>query len=90
MGELVKQGRYLICLEFPLWKEIQAEGPPFGLRGVYWDLLAEGGNGMVNGEHVADDVSLRSGNFTRVQYLKPSTSFPQGKGMDMISVWKRK
>jgi hypothetical protein len=37
-----------------------------------------------------DASSIRSGNFIRVQYLKPSVSFPQGRGTDMISVWKRK
>jgi hypothetical protein len=90
MAELVKPGRYLVCLEFPLWKNNQAEGPPFGLHGVYWNLLAEGGDGKVEREHMEDASSIRSGNFIRVQYLKPSVSFPQGRGTDMISVWKRK
>ncbi|KAL1581673.1 hypothetical protein WHR41_09496 [Cladosporium halotolerans] len=90
MAELVKPGRYLVCLEFPLWKENQAEGPPFGLQGVYWNLLAEGGDGKVEREHMEDDSLTGSGQFTRVQRLKPSISFPQGKGTDMISVWKKK
>lgn len=90
MAVLVKPGRYLICLEFPLWKENQAEGPPFGLQGVYWNLLAQGGDGKVQRERIADASLTGSGNFTRVQYLEPSMSFPQGKGTDMISVWKRK
>ncbi|OCK74852.1 hypothetical protein K432DRAFT_468068 [Lepidopterella palustris CBS 459.81] len=45
MAELLKPGGLLICLEFPLWKDLKSPGPLWGLKGVYWDFLAHGGDG---------------------------------------------
>ncbi|KAK5107691.1 hypothetical protein LTR62_000885 [Meristemomyces frigidus] len=89
MAELVKPGGYLICLEFPLWKDNRSPGPPWGMTGVIWDLLANGGDGvlMSNGE---GEVEGGEGKFERIQYLKPAESFKQGRGRDMLSVWRRK
>lgn len=87
MAEIVKPGGLLICLEFPLWKENALPGPPWGLKGVYWNLLADGGDGLVDGD-VSDGSNL--GKFERLQYIKPTRSYKQGRGMDMLSVWRRK
>ena len=89
MVELVRPGGFLICLEFPLWKDNELPGPPWGLSGVYWDLLAEGGDGLVN-SNSASCVGAGKGSFERVQYIKPAVSFKQGRGTDMLSVWRRK
>lgn len=89
MSELVKPGMYLICLEFPLWKDLSAEGPPYGLKGVYWNLLAEGGDGMV-AQHNEGNGAAGKGDFERMQYFRPPRTFKQGKESDMVSVWRRK
>lgn len=89
MAELVKPGRFLICLEFPLWKDPQLPGPPWGLKGVYWNLLAEGGDGIADGSSEGR-IGSTKGKFDRMQYLKPTESFQQGRGTDMLSVWRRK
>ncbi|KAB8076804.1 S-adenosyl-L-methionine-dependent methyltransferase [Aspergillus leporis] len=42
MADLLAPPGYLVSLEFPLFKDPKLPGPPWGLRGVHWDLLAEG------------------------------------------------
>ncbi|KAK5993985.1 putative thiol methyltransferase 2 [Cladobotryum mycophilum] len=42
MSQLLNPNGVLICLEFPLFRDLNELGPPWGLRGVYWDLLAKG------------------------------------------------
>lgn len=91
IAELLPPGGLLICLEFPLWKDLKSPGPPWGLKGVYWDLLARGGDGKTGTEQ-QECPSLRSheGQFTRELYIKPAKSFKQGRGEDMLAVWRRK
>ena len=48
MSELLAPGGVLVCLEFPLWKGLSELGPPWSLKGVYWNLLAQGGDGRIN------------------------------------------
>lgn len=96
MAELLSPNGILICLEFPLYKDLDAIGPPWGLKGVYWNLLARGGDGMLRnsqsgeGNDQSEDVGELKGNFTRVLYYKPARSYESGKGTDMISVWRKK
>lgn len=90
MGALVKPGRFLVCLEFPLWKDSTLPGPPWGLSGVHWDLLAEGGDGLVSEEAHKQLGTAGNGMFERVQYIRPAVSYPQGRGTDMLSIWRRK
>lgn len=93
MAELLEPTGVLICLEFPRYKDLQSEGPPWGLRGVYWNLLAEGGDGILQ-ESEADDHTGSTedpkGIFQRIAYEKPSRSYAIGKGTDMLSVWALK
>lgn len=85
MHELVSPGGVLICLEFPLYKELTLLGPPWGLKGVYWNLLAVGGDGIIN--EPGEEEANTEGPFQRVLYFKPPISYENGKGTDMISVW---
>lgn len=95
LARVLKPGGLLICLEFPMYKDPQAPGPPWGLKGVHWDVLALGGNGVVTGE-VGDDgkekaVSVpEQGEFRRILYVKPERSYEVAKGTDMVSVYERK
>ncbi|GAB7343881.1 hypothetical protein MBLNU457_1840t1 [Dothideomycetes sp. NU457] len=73
MSELVKPGGFLICLEFPLYKDRSLPGPPWGLNGVYEELLSE----------------QRGGKFVREEYVKPKRSYEVSKGTDMLSIWRR-
>src|SRR6266516_1941937 len=95
MADLLSPGGSLVCLEFPMYKDLKAPGPPWGLNGVYWDLLARGGNGLLNNseegvEQEVDNTRLHQGQFERVLYIKPRRSYENGKGTDMLSVWTKK
>ena len=88
MAELIKPGGLLICLEFPLWKDLNEPGPPWGLKGVYWNLLAEGDDGM-NLSSEPSSTPL-NGNFERIRYIHAQKSHKEGRGTDMLSIWRRK
>ncbi|KAG9196461.1 hypothetical protein G6011_01582 [Alternaria panax] len=80
----------LVCLEFPMWKPLKDQGPPWGLNGVHWNLLADGANGLFDesGNLLGNDQE--EGSFERVVYWKPPFSFKQSRGDDMLSVWRLK
>lgn len=88
MGELLAPTGVLVCLEFPLYKDLRAPGPPWGLRGVHWNLLARGED-STTGE-AEDEVESANGRFRRILYLNPARSYDSGKGTDMLSVWALK
>lgn len=88
MSELVNRSGVLVCLEFPLYKNREELGPPWPLQGVYWDLLAKGGDGR-DIEHHETSPGSTEGPFVRVDHFKPSRSYPNGKGTDMMSIWRR-
>ncbi|KAE8150210.1 thiol methyltransferase [Aspergillus avenaceus] len=85
MNDLLAPTGHLVCLEFPLFKDPSLPGPPWGLKGVHWDLLAEGGDGIVWREN--DAKGKGKGAFRRLVYVKPERSYMSGKGTDMLSVW---
>ncbi|KAH8432480.1 uncharacterized protein LDX57_010117 [Aspergillus melleus] len=89
MAGLLAPKGHLVCLEFPLWKDPKLPGPPWGLNGVHWNLLAEGGNGIV-GDDVKVEQGSEGGLFTRTLYMKPERSYEQGRGMDKLSVYVKK
>lgn len=84
INELLTPAGVLVCLEFPLYKDVNTPGPPFGMKGVYWNLLAEGGNGIVGRSENIEGSGVR---MKRVLYYQPESTFEVGKGTDMISVW---
>ncbi|KAF3219634.1 hypothetical protein TWF106_007057 [Orbilia oligospora] len=90
MKDLLKPGGVLVCLEFPLWKDYQSAGPPWGLDGVYWNLLAEGKDGILTSApaFATEDGTDLKGPFTRPVYYKPDRSYDQGRGTDMMSIWR--
>jgi hypothetical protein len=95
VAELLQQGGLLICLEFPMYKDPKLPGPPWGIKGVHWNLLARGGNGVVEegaaGEQNSDStVRQDKGQFNRILYIKPERSYESGRGTDMLSVYVRK
>ena len=95
MSELLHPGGQLVCLEFPLYKDLAAQGPPWGIGGgVYWDVLVRGGTGILNKpipQEVQDsECSNENGNFVRILFIKPKRCHVAGKGTDMLSVWTRK
>ncbi|OTA67998.1 S-adenosyl-L-methionine-dependent methyltransferase [Hypoxylon sp. EC38] len=89
ISELLSPNGVLDCLEFPLYKELIAPGPPWGLKGVHWNILAEGGDGIIKEESGSETGQLY-GRFERVAYFKPQRSYENGKGTDTFSVWKLK
>ncbi|RDW90568.1 uncharacterized protein DSM5745_02343 [Aspergillus mulundensis] len=40
MRDLLRPGGLLVCLEFPMYKDPALPGPPWGVNGVHWGLLA--------------------------------------------------
>ncbi|KAI9034756.1 uncharacterized protein KD926_005701 [Aspergillus affinis] len=92
MEGLIRCDGYLVCLEFPLYKDKALPGPPWGLQGVHWDLLARGGNGIDNidmAPEITQECQL-GGQFKRVLYIKPARSYESGQGTDMLSVYALK
>ncbi|KAJ5579967.1 uncharacterized protein N7459_005952 [Penicillium hispanicum] len=95
MARAVKPGGLLICLEFPMYKSPRLPGPPWGLKGVHWNLLSQGLDGVVVGD-VGDDGKEKDaeeredGEFRRILYMKPARSYEVAKGTDMLSVYTRK
>lgn len=87
MQELLSPSGSLICLEFPLYKDLKATGPPWSLKGVHWNLLAEGGDGIISTLEEKADPSVSKGQFQRVVYVKPERTYKVGQGSDMLSVW---
>lgn len=87
MASLLHPGGLLVCLEFPMYKDPTLPGPPWGLKGVHWDLLARGGDGLVSGESGEEGSD---GMFTREIYMQPERTYEMGKGTDMVSVYVRK
>ncbi|OKL55595.1 hypothetical protein UA08_09135 [Talaromyces atroroseus] len=92
MAELLRSDGYLVCLEFPLYKDPALPGPPWGLQGVHWNLLVQGGDGIVStgtAPEIANAGQL-SGAFKRVLFIEPVRSYDIGKGTDMLSVYAPK
>ncbi|KAJ5927617.1 thiol methyltransferase [Penicillium verrucosum] len=92
MSELLRSDGYLVCLEFPLYKDPTLPGPPWGLQGVHWDLLARGGDGIAN-IHIAPEIAHEDqlmGQFKRVLHTKPARTYESGIGTDMLSIYARK
>lgn len=89
MSELLKPGGLLVCLEFPLWRDPRDPGPPWGLRGVYWELLARGGDGSPREYGDEEPPPAENAEFKRLLRVKPERSHKIGRGMDMISVWQK-
>ncbi|KAF2128535.1 thiol methyltransferas-like protein [Dothidotthia symphoricarpi CBS 119687] len=89
MADLLSPTGVLVCLEFPMWKPLKAQGPPWGLNGVHLNL-AEGGDGVADEEGRLRPTDGKGGLLERVEYWKPPKSFEQSRGEDMISVWKVK
>jgi hypothetical protein len=90
MKELLRPSGLLVCLEFPLYKDLTAPGPPWGLQGVHWNLLAEGGDGIVDQQTSTLATTGGQGSFKRNLYIKPERSYEVGRGTDMLSVWTLK
>ena len=88
MADLLVPDGLLICLEFPLFKDLCLPGPPWPLKGVYWNLLSEGGDGIVNSS--VSKQNTGKGQFERKWYIKPERSYDNGKGTDMLSIYARK
>ncbi|CAG7928885.1 unnamed protein product [Penicillium olsonii] len=87
MAHLLSTGGMLVCLEFPLYKDPSLLGPPWGLKGVHWNLLEEGGDGIVGSGKTTGESD---GRFRRALYIKPERSYEHGQGTDMLSVHVRK
>ncbi|OAA47884.1 Thiopurine S-methyltransferase [Metarhizium rileyi] len=86
MRELVAPNGVLVCLEFPMYKDLKAIGPPWGLNGVHWKILAAGKDGII--EEAEEETGAENGPFKRALYFKPPRSYEAGRGTDMVSVWK--
>lgn len=73
-----------------MWKPLKAPGPPWGLKGVHWNLLVDGGHGLIDGSGQLIGAGQEQGVFERAVYWSPPESFEQSRGEDMISTWRLK
>lgn len=90
MADLLSPIGMLVCLEFPMYKDPKLPGPPWGLNGVHWNLLAEGGDSFVSDEDDGRGKGQERGQFQRMLYMKPARSYESGRGTDMLSVYIKK
>jgi hypothetical protein len=88
MGELLAPTGILVCLEFPLYKDLKLPGPPWGLNTVYWNLLVQGGDGVM--DEPVEEKYGEKGSFQRLTYIKPARTYEVSKNTDRISVWGKK
>ncbi|EAS30608.3 thiol methyltransferase [Coccidioides immitis RS] len=88
MVDLLSPTGQVVCLEFPLWKDPSLPGPPWGLTGVHWNLMVDGGDGIVGEAGAAQGD--KKGAFSRALYIKPTRSYENGRGTDMLSVYIKK
>ncbi|KAL8862614.1 MAG: hypothetical protein Q9178_001112 [Gyalolechia marmorata] len=83
---------YLICLEFPTYKDPLTGGPPFGLTSqTYLEHLSHPGaklpydqSGQVQAE---SQDSPTSDSLERLDHWQPERTHDIGKGTDWVSVW---
>ncbi|KAJ5273479.1 hypothetical protein N7478_008604 [Penicillium angulare] len=67
-----------------------------GLNGVYWNLLVEGKDGGIGGKEIGDDGKEMNsnqpddGDSRKIGYMKPTRSYEQSRGTDMLSMYIRK
>lgn len=91
MSELLNpDGGLLVCLEFPMYKDPTIQGPPWGLNGAHWDLLALGNDGILHIRTNPTTNNQRNGKFTRVAYIQPERTYKVGEGTDMLSIYTLK
>lgn len=90
MSELLNpDSGLLVCLEFPMYKDPAIQGPPWGLKGAHWDLLALGNDGILH-SRTNTTSNKHNGKFTRVAYIKPERTYKVGQGTDMLSIYTLK
>ena len=80
MADLLSPIGMLVCLEFPIYRDLKLPGPPWGLNGVHWNLLAEGGDSFVSDEDDGRGKGQERGQFQRMLYMKPARSYESGRG----------
>jgi len=51
-----------------MWKPLTAQGPPWGLNGVHWNILAEGGTGVADDARSLNKLNGEAGAYERVAY----------------------
>lgn len=86
---------FLICLEFPTYKDPLTKGPPFGVRPeTYVEHLSHPGENVpYNNQGHAEEGALRDpgpGALERVAHWQPEISHAAGQGTDWISIWRHK
>ncbi|KAG8529465.1 uncharacterized protein KY384_006102 [Bacidia gigantensis] len=94
MSHLLAPDGHLICLEFPLSKNPNLGGPPFGLQSkVYVQHLAQPGLDIpYNAEgYIPEGVTYpdNPAALKRAAHWQPARTHEIGKDQDWISVWHR-
>ncbi len=90
MADLLSPTGTLVCLEFPLYKDPTLPGPPWGLNGVYWNLLVEGRSGIVSEDRDEMCNGQVKGQFSRLLHIKPARSYETGRETDMLGIYVKK
>ena len=86
---------YLVCVEFPTYKDPSTGGPPFALPPeVYLAHLSRPGKAVPyddTGHLVEMAVEEKDpAAFERIAHWQPDRTHEVGKGTDWISVWRQK
>jgi len=90
MSELLAPNGILICLEFPLYKDPKAAGPPFALRAeTYEQHLARPGEEIKydNDGFVVPESGHNPDALVRLDRWLAKKTHKAGEGTDHVSVW---
>ncbi|EXJ61353.1 uncharacterized protein A1O5_11911 [Cladophialophora psammophila CBS 110553] len=85
MVHLLSPSNILVCVEFPLYKDPNEQSPPWGLQGLYWNLLGEGVDGIL---HESGAGHSRQGWWKRLLSYSPERTCEVREGTDMVSMWR--
>lgn len=86
---------YLLCIEFPTYKDPLTKGPPFGLRPeVYVEHLSHPGKEIPYDDkgHVKEGTigNPSQEGLERIAHWQPVRTHEIGKGTDWCSIWRHK
>ena len=82
----------LICVEFPVYRDLSLGGPPYGVpSAVYEAHLAHPGVEISYDtiEDMGDTKDGRAVGFQRIDHWRAVRTHEMGKDRDWVSVWKR-
>nr|POE56348.1 putative thiol methyltransferase 2 [Quercus suber] len=95
MSQLLAPEGRLVCLEWPLHKNVQAGGPPHGLESVVYERLFEKPGAEVRYDAATGKVEKGDGEMAedaliRMEHWRAQRTHKEGKGVECVSIWRHR